>query len=83
MGGKKAQFFRLVAADIRRKNDGVYLENLGWYDPSKKGVNFDINVERIEHWRKQGAILSDTVESLVRRHRREVKPVAAEAAVAS
>jgi small subunit ribosomal protein S16 len=82
MGNNKRPFFRVVATDIRRKNDGSYLEALGWYDPKKTGVNFDINVDRIEHWRKNGAILSETVASLVRRHRREVKPKA-EAATAA
>ena len=77
MGGNKRPFFRIVATDIRRKNDGSYLEALGWYDPKKDGVNFDLNVDRIVHWKKNGAILSETVASLVRRQRREVKPAAA------
>ena len=85
MGNNKKPFFRLVAADVRRKNDGAYLEALGWYDPKKSGVNYEIKADRIEYWKSQGAILSDTVVSLMRKHRAAAKkatPAPAPAAAA-
>lgn len=78
VGGRKAPFFRIVAADQRFATTGRFLENLGWYDPKKKGENFSINVDRVNYWKARGAHLSDTVRSLIRR----VKPAAAAAAPA-
>ena len=66
-GGKNDICYRVVATDSRSPRDGSYLENLGWYDPKKEGVNFLIRADRIEYWRSKGAILSDTVKSLVRK----------------
>jgi small subunit ribosomal protein S16 len=66
-GGTNDICYRVVATDSRSPRDGSYIERLGWYDPKKSGVNFQINVDRIEHWRSKGAILSDTVKSLVRK----------------
>lgn len=62
--------FRLVAADSRSPRDGSFIEHLGWYDPKKSGINFKINLERIDYWKKQGAQLSDTVASIVKKARK-------------
>lgn len=70
MGGNKRPFFRIVVADIRRKIEGRYIENVGWYDPKEKGTNYELKSDRIEYWKSQGAILSDTVRSLIRRKKR-------------
>lgn len=72
-GGRKAPFFRIVAADERFATSGRFLENLGWYDPKKKGDNCSINLDRVRYWQDRGAHLSDTVRSLVKR----AKPAAA------
>lgn len=67
MGANNDPAFRIVATDMRSARDGQCLENLGWYDPKRKGGNFKLDLERIEKWRTNGAQLSDTVRSLVRR----------------
>ena len=72
-GGKNDICYRVVATDSRSPRDGSYIEGLGWYDPKKPGINFQINVERIEYWKSKGAIISDTVKSLVKKAK---KPVA-------
>ncbi|HDK36268.1 MAG TPA: 30S ribosomal protein S16, partial [Bacteroidetes bacterium] len=33
MGRKKRPFYRVVAVDSRKRRDGKYIENLGYYDP--------------------------------------------------
>jgi ribosomal protein S16 len=53
------------------------MEILGWYDPKKKGVNFSLKLDRIDHWKNHGAILSDTVASLVRKARKLAVPATA------
>lgn len=61
-GRKKVPFYRIVVADSRMPRDGRFLENLGTYDPIKKEVK--MNLERIDHWVKVGAKMSDTVAKL-------------------
>ncbi len=77
-GANRDNNFRVVATDTRNPRDGRFIEILGWYDPKKKGVNFGLKLDRIEHWVKNGAIVSETVRSLLKRNARAAK--AAEAA---
>jgi small subunit ribosomal protein S16 len=67
MGRTNQPFYRVVAADGRCANTGRFLETLGWYDPAKAEANFCLKMDRVEYWKKNGAILSDTVNSLVRK----------------
>ena len=62
--------YRVVAADARFPRDGRFLEILGWYDPKKEGVNFVLKLDRIEYWKSKGALISDTVKSLLKRARK-------------
>ena len=71
-GARNAACFRVVAADSRSPRDGRFLEILGWYDPKMQGVNFELKRDRIEYWKGTGAILSDTVKSLLKRDRNAV-----------
>jgi small subunit ribosomal protein S16 len=70
MGAINQGSFRIVAADSRSPRDGTFIEYLGWYDPKKSGINFKMNLERVDYWKKQGAQMSDTVASLVKKARR-------------
>ncbi len=70
MGRTNAAAFRVVATDARSPRDGRFLETLGWYDPKQEGTNFKLDIDRVAHWQSQGAQVSDTVNSLVRRARR-------------
>jgi len=66
MGSKKRPFFRLIATDSRMPRDGRFIEVLGHYSPIEKPAKLDLQEERIYYWLKQGATLSDTVNSLFR-----------------
>jgi small subunit ribosomal protein S16 len=59
--------YRVVAADGRSPRDGSFIEQLGWYDPKRTGINFELKLDRIEYWKSKGAIPSDTVVSLVKK----------------
>ena len=69
-GARKDVSYRVVAADTRSPRDGRFLEILGWYDPKREGVNFELKLDRIEHWMSKGAVASDTVRSLLRRQKK-------------
>ncbi len=65
LGKKKRPFFRLVATDSRMPRDGRFLETLGHYNPIEKPAKIDIFEDRIVHWLNEGAVMSDTVKTLL------------------
>jgi len=67
VGAKNAPFFRIVVADSRSPRDGKFIEELGSYQPLKKGDNFTLNLERAKYWISKGAQPSDTVASFIRK----------------
>ncbi len=66
-GSTNAPAYRVVVADTRFPRDGRFIEIVGSYDPKRKENNFALDMDRIQHWRAQGAKLSDTVASLIKR----------------
>ncbi|MEI6218309.1 MAG: 30S ribosomal protein S16 [bacterium] len=72
-GANNAISFRIVATDSRSPRDGRIIELLGWYDPKVKGKNYEIKVDRLDYWVSKGAIVSDTVNSLVKQNRAKTK----------
>ena len=67
-GKKKSPFYRIVAADIQCKRDGRFLEFLGTYDPRTAPAGVVLKQDRVKYWMDNGALPTDTVRSLLRRH---------------
>ena len=65
MGAKKVPFYRLVVADSRSPRDGRFIEEIGYYDPTKNPSIININQERALYWLKNGAQPSETAKSLL------------------
>lgn len=65
MGAKKAPFYRLVVADSRSPRDGRFIEEIGYYDPTKNPTVINVKEERALYWLKNGAQPSETVRSLL------------------
>ena len=65
MGKKHAPFYRIVVADARAPRDGKYIENLGWYNPRGKELEFDLG--KAKEWMEKGAKPTDTVINLMKR----------------
>ncbi len=63
-------FFRICVADARSPIRGGYIENIGWYEPTKPSPNFKIDLERADFWVGRGAKASETVASFMRQARR-------------
>ena len=68
-GAKKRPYYYIVVADSHAPRDGKFIEIIGNYDPKKPGTNYKVNVDRIDHWVKNGAQMSDTVRSIVKKAR--------------
>ena len=67
IGEKKRPVYRIVALDSRKKRDGAYLESVGQYNPNKTSEQVTLDKERVEYWVKEGAKLSDTVRSILKK----------------
>ncbi|MCF7918912.1 MAG: 30S ribosomal protein S16 [Candidatus Cloacimonetes bacterium] len=67
MGTIDKPFYRIVAVDSRKKRDGAYLENIGYYDPKTDPLTLKIESDRALYWLGVGAQPSDTVRSLLRK----------------
>ena len=66
-GAKKKPFYRIVVADSESPRDGRYLENVGTYDPLYEPAKIILKTDRIRYWMDQGALPTDTVQSLLKK----------------
>ena len=67
MGAKKAPFYRLVVADSRSPRDGRFIEQIGYYDPTKEPAVVSIEEDKALLWLRRGAQPSETARTLLRR----------------
>lgn len=67
VGAKNAPVFRIVVADSRSPRDGKFIEELGTYQPLKKGNNYTLNLDRANYWVSKGAQPSETVASFIKK----------------
>jgi small subunit ribosomal protein S16 len=67
-GAKKKPFYRVVVIQKERARDSRNLEVVGNYNPLTKPEVVNLSHERIDHWVKNGAQLSETVARLVKNH---------------
>ncbi len=67
-GAKNRPFYHIVVADQRCPRDGRYIERVGYFNPIAAGqeTKLSLEIERIEHWIKQGAQPSSRVAALVK-----------------
>jgi small subunit ribosomal protein S16 len=80
-GSKKRPFFRVVVTDSRAARDSSFVEILGHYNPRTTPAVVVIDRERVDYWIKKGAQPSDSVRTLMARHR--TVPAAPAAATAA
>ena len=66
-GAKKKPIYRIVAMDSRKSRDGKFLETLGLYDPNVDENQVNYKKDRVDYWLGQGAQVSDTVKSLLKK----------------
>ena len=67
IGAKNSPVFRIVVADNRSPRDGKFIEEIGTYQPLKKGDNFALDHERVKYWIGKGAQPSETVASFIKK----------------
>ncbi len=62
--------YRIVAVSRTTGRQTRHLESLGYYDPAKQPAALKVDHGKLEKWLKQGAQMSDTVKSLVKKARK-------------
>ena len=67
IGAKKAPFYRIVVADSRFARDGRFIEELGYYDPTKAPSVVKIDADKAKQWLANGAQATDTVRVLLKK----------------
>ena len=65
MGAKKAPFYRIVVADSR---DGRFIEEIGYYDPTKDPSVVSVDAEKAKKWIADGAQPTDTVKTILKKN---------------
>ena len=73
VGTKKKIKHRLVVTDSRSPRNGRFIEEVGYWDPSKEPAVMKVKTERIEHWIKNGAKPSETVRSILKKSGMKLK----------
>jgi small subunit ribosomal protein S16 len=69
-GSKKHPYYHVVATESTNPRDGRFIEALGAYDPVVTPVKIELDHERLDHWIKNGAVVTETVAGLIKRHKK-------------
>ena len=75
-GAKKKPFYRIVVIEKERARNGRNLEVVGHYNPLSNPAKVDLKHDRLDHWTKSGAQMSETVKRLVKANPVVVPPAA-------
>ncbi len=65
-GAKKKPFYRIVVIEKERARNSRNIEVVGHYNPLVDPPAAKLEYDRIAHWVKNGAQLSETVERLIK-----------------
>ena len=65
-GAKKKPYYRVVVIEKEKARNGPALEVVGHYNPLANPARAVLDHERIAHWTKAGAQVSDTVARLIK-----------------
>ena len=65
--------YTIVATDSRNPRDGRFIEKLGQYNPNDPEMLKSVKAEKIAAWVGKGAVITDTVKSLLKNHKIDIK----------
>jgi len=65
--------WRIVVSDAKMPRDGRFIEEIGHYDALPANEKIQVKKERLDYWLKQGAQLSASLKSLLKRAARKAK----------
>lgn len=56
--------YRIIVIDKRKKQNGLYLEKIGFYNPLPNPPVIELKKDRYDYWINQGAIISEGVRKI-------------------
>jgi small subunit ribosomal protein S16 len=65
MGARNRPFYRVVVSDSRRVPNAPAIDEIGFWDPTRKPAALEVDRDRVDYWVGRGATLSDSVRKLV------------------
>jgi small subunit ribosomal protein S16 len=66
MGRNKRPFYRIVVTDSRKRRDGGWIEQIGYYNPMTQPHTIKFDADRLAYWKGVGAQLSQKVEKITK-----------------
>ena len=66
---KRRYHYKIVVIEAKNPRDSKFTAQVGYYDPSKNLLKFDI--AKYEQWVKKGAKPSDTVRTLFKKYKKK------------
>jgi len=78
-GAKNQPFYHVVVTDSRKRQGGLSLEQVGFFNPvARRGeAKLKLDMARIDYWVGKGAQQSDRVRQLVSTYRKQAPAAAA------
>jgi len=67
-GAKKRPFYHIVVTDSRKRRDGRYIENIGFFNPVAQGKEESLRLDltRTQYWLDTGAKPTERVAQLIK-----------------
>ncbi len=65
-GKRSKPFYRIIAIDKRKKRDGAYLDQIGYFDPISNPENLKVDLKKYIAWIKKGAQISEGLGKIVK-----------------
>ncbi len=67
IGAKGKPCYRIVAVDGRKARDGMYIEQVGYFDPMTNPETIKVDADLAKKWIANGAQPTDTVRVLLKK----------------
>jgi small subunit ribosomal protein S16 len=67
--------YRIVAISRTKPRDSKHIEVVGYYDAAKNPAVISVNNEKLDKWVKNGAQMSSTVKSLIKKAQKSEQSV--------
>ena len=67
IGAKKKPSYRIVVADSKAPRDGVFVDQVGHYDPLTNPPTVTLDEEKVAKWLRSGAQPSEPVQGMIKR----------------
>ena len=71
-GAKNSPFYHVVVTDSRKRQGGLSLENVGFFNPvaRKSEPKLKLDLAHIDYWLSKGATPTDTMHAMIKKVRR-------------